>query len=103
MERIQGTECCVNDKIMQLGKGLAIMITDFGSYYNGPRNNECYWMPFSLRNERAIMPGIYKWSISGNNGLTVAQKRSASISIVNEYLLEWKFVDDQNAYLIVEV
>lgn len=75
------------------------MITDFGSYNNGPRNNKCYWMTFSLRNERAIMPGIYKWSISGNKGLTVAQKRSASISIVNEYLLDWKYVDDQNAYI----
>ncbi|MBP3198458.1 MAG: hypothetical protein J6N21_15830 [Butyrivibrio sp.] len=103
LESIKGMKCHVNGNKKEFGKGFAIMITDFGSYYNGPRNNECYWSVFSLKHERKIEKGQYKWALSGNNGASVARKRKAEIYIDNEYVFAWKYKEDNKGYLVVEI
>ena len=42
-------------------EGFAIMVTNYRSYYDGPKKSECYWDAFSLKDGRKIEKQKYLW------------------------------------------
>ena len=78
------------------------MITDFGSYYNGPSKEKCYWADFSLKDGNVITACKYNWDYKR---LPAGYRKRPDIIIANDYRLKWCYAKEnpKMAYLIVEI